>query len=391
MTLTTNKLPDIIDIIEVFHPWELGIILDKLLFVPEAKLRNKIIYELAKYLQKKISDPNYPLKVFATFQESIPTGFVVCQIDPEYRSYGMRCGTFGWLHSDNLESCNLLMNACENYIRENKLKRLRGPINYPKFVGGVGFQILGHDAPMINGVAFNSANMREKMFLEKLGYKQESEYSCLHVTEKTWGKGNTLDSRIRLKLGTPYEIRTLKPKLIELARNSFYSVLADSPGGSSRVEEIFKHYDAMIPYLGETSKILEIDPKTYFRIPEFIEAFEGCDDPTKVVPSAPMAFDRETGELVGIILALPNYFQIWKNEKLTHMNVDTVMIKKEYAGMGIFSALNNIGQLMCEYRGTKYIEGTTIWSNNDRAIKTIFPHGTLRRKHIVCQKRLLKK
>ena len=64
------------------------------------------------------------------------------------------------------------------------------------------------------------------------------------------------------------------------------------------------------------------------------------------------------------------------------------MVKKGYYGKGIFSALNNLGQLTAGLFGVDYYEGTTIWSNNERAINTIFPHCEPIRKHFVVQKRV---
>ena len=101
-----------------------------------------------------------------------------------------------------------------------------------------------------------------------------------------------------------------------------------------------------------------------------------------------MAFDKKTGELVGILLGLPDLFEAWKGKAITRCNVDTAMVKKGYFGKGILSALNNIGQLTCSLYGVDYFEGTAIWTNNSRAIDTIFPHCEPIRKHYVMQKRL---
>ncbi|GAH92013.1 unnamed protein product, partial [marine sediment metagenome] len=70
------------------------------------------------------------------------------------------CPTFGWLHAKDFRSCELLMNECENFVRENKLRKIRGPINFPKIIGGIGYQIEGFEAPMLNGVAFNDKYYR---------------------------------------------------------------------------------------------------------------------------------------------------------------------------------------------------------------------------------------
>jgi hypothetical protein len=249
---------------------------------------------------------------------------------------------------------------------------------------------MGYDAPLMSGVPFNSAEMKEFHFLKELGYELESEYSCVEVIQRSWDKGDNLHKDIELKFLPPDKLRALKSELMGLARNSFYSVLADAPGGSCRMDEIFDSYDELMSYLKAMQPPLEIDPEVFFKIPRFIEIFK-ASDPIEAVPCCLVAFDKNTGEVAGTIMAIPNLFQIWKGERLTEINVDTAMIKKEYAGRGIFSAINNVGQLMCRYRGADYFEGTTIWNNNDRAIKTIFPHCTLKRKHVIFQKRLLKK
>ena len=101
-----------------------------------------------------------------------------------------------------------------------------------------------------------------------------------------------------------------------------------------------------------------------------------------------MAFNKTTGELVGILLGLPDLYEAWTGKPITRCNVDTAMVKKGYFGKGIFSALNNIGQLTCNLFGVDYFEGTGIWSNNSRAIDTIFPHCEPIRKHYVLQKRM---
>ena len=57
---------------------------------------------------------------------------------------------------------------------------------------------------------------------------------------------------------------------------------------------------------------------------------------------APLAFDRGSGKLIGAILAIADLFQGWLGQAITQINVDTVMVNKNYAGKGIFSALNNM-------------------------------------------------
>jgi hypothetical protein len=367
---------------------EIQLVLTELLYVPDERLKLVIVLELVDYLTEKFSKQDYKIRFSYTTQNGILTGFVIYQIDSDYKSYGMSCPTFGWLHAKNFLSCKKLMSECENFVRENKKKKLRGPINYPKFMGGIGFQTEGFEAPMMSGVAFGDPESKVLEYLQQLGYKKDSKYSCLDTFLKKWDKGKNLDENIAVRFLPLDEIRDLKEQIMGLASQSLYAVLADAPGGRARFEEMMYGYAQACKVLKLVS---EEFPKEYADVPGFRETWESCDL-KKIVPMAIFGFDRNTNELVGVIMCQPNLFQLWNGEKLTHLNVDTAMIKKEYTGKGIFSALHNIGVFLSSSTyGFDYYEGTTIWANNDRAIKTIFPHGIPTRTHYVVQKRLLKK
>jgi len=366
---------------------EIQFILTELLYVPDEKLKLVIVLELVDYFTEIFSKSDYKIRFIYTTQDGILTGLVICQIDDDYKSYGMSCPTFGWLHAKNFLSCKKLMNECEKFVRENKMKKLRGPINYPKYIGGIGFQTEGFDAPMMSGVAFGDPKSKILEYLQQLGYKKDSKYSCLDTFLKKWDKGKNLDENIAVRFLPLDEIRDLKEQIMGLASQSLYAILADAPGGKARFEEMMDGYAQACKVLKLVS---EEFPQEYADIPGFRETWESCDL-KKIVSMAIFGFDRSTDELVGVIICQPNLFQLWNGEPLTHLNVDTVMIKKEYAGKGIFSALHNIGKFLSSTFGFNYYEGTTIWANNDRAIKTIFPHGVPVRTHYVVQKRLLRK
>ncbi|MFW9938270.1 MAG: hypothetical protein ACFFD5_11525 [Candidatus Thorarchaeota archaeon] len=360
-------------------------VLSNYLFVPDLRIKPLIVEKLIEYLQSKFNDKNYKIKFFVAKKHQNITGYIVCQIDNEYKSYSRKCATFGWVYFQDFESCKAIMDSCEEFVSKHRIRKMRGPINFPTYIGGIGWQIYGFHNPIIAGVAFSDPQSKALEYLQQLGYKIESKYTCVYVTESAWKKGNKLDPSIKLEFRNVEGIRKLKPRIIEIAQNSFHSVLADAPGGETKFDTIMKTYDSVPEEYYRLPP--DIDLKSYFRIPEFIEAVEDCNF-ERVVHSAPLAFDRETGKLVGLIFALPDLFQIWSGEYPTHLNVDTAMIDKNYTARGIFSSLNNIGQLACKLSGFHYFEGTTIWSNNDRAIKTIFPHSIPIRKHVVVQKRI---
>ncbi len=382
----TEKLSS--GVIEVRNLSQIESAMLEMLWVPDERLKPKIVSEIVSYFETKFLNPKNKIKFFVASQNKRTTGFVSCQIDDEYKSYGMKCPTFAWLRAQNLETCKALMSECERFVRENKKKKLRGPINYPKFIGGIGFQTEGFEAPMMSGLAFGKPESKILEYLQELGYKKDSKYSCLDIFLKKWAKGKDLDENIAVRFLPLDEIRDLKEQIMGLASQSLYAVLADAPGGRARFEEMMDGYT-------QASKVLKLVseefPQDYADDPGFRETWESCDF-KKIVPMAVFGFDRNTNELVGVIMCQPNLFQLWNGETLTHLNVDTAMIKKEYAGRGIFSALSNIGMFLSSHAyGFNYYEGTTVWANNDRAIKTIFPHGIPTRTHYVVQKRLLRK
>ena len=381
----TEKLSS--EVIEVRNLSQIKSALLETLFVPDERLKPKIVSEIVSYFESKFSNPENKVKFFVASQNKRITGFVSCQIDDEYKSYGMPCPTFGWLSATDLETCRALMAECEKFVRENKKKKLRGPINYPKYIGGIGIQTEGFEAPMMSGIAFGDPKSKVLEYLQELGYKKDSKYSCLDTFLKRWAKGKDLDEEIVVRFLPLDEIKDLIDQIMSLASQSLYAVLADAPGGRTRFDEFMNAYAQTIKFLKVSREEI---PQEYADISGFRETWESCDL-KKIVPMAAFGFDRNTNELIGTIMCQPNLYQLWNGEKLTHMNVDTAMVKKEYAGKGVFSALHNVGKFLSSTFGFDYYEGTTIWANNDRAIKTIFPHGVPVRTHYVVQKRLLRK
>ncbi|TFF95955.1 MAG: hypothetical protein EU547_06940 [Promethearchaeota archaeon] len=385
MQLQHTKMEKIVKILDTKDPRKIEYAFKKLLIVPEEELKPRIIQELMIYLKTKLHDDSYPLKVFISKQGGIISGIVVSQIDTEYRSYGRRCGTFGWLYALNFESCEFLMKSCETFMRAHKIYKIRGPINYPKFIGGIGFQIKGFDHNMMSGVNYHHPKMYELKFLKTQGYQIESKYSCVKVTNTNWKKGNKLDNAIKIRYKSIQEFEDLIPQMKKLAQRSFYSILADASGGDERLNEFFKLFRSVPKSFYTLSK--DFNPKDYTEVSEFITAmtpFSSGD----VIPWVHMAFDKNTDKLVGIIICLPNLYQIWKGQNLTESNVDTAIVNKNYTGKGIFSSLNNIGRIALEIHGINYFEGTTIWANNEKAINTIFPHSKVVREYLVLQKRI---
>ncbi|MFW9988648.1 MAG: hypothetical protein ACFFC3_08335 [Candidatus Odinarchaeota archaeon] len=354
------------------------------LYVPDIRVKDKIIDEFLLYLKNKFSDPEYKIKSFIGYIDKKISGIVICQINPNYKSYGRKCGTFGWLSADSFDICKKLLKKCENFIKKNKIRKIRGPINFPKSLGGIGIQNMGFKEKMLYGVAYSNSDSQLISYLESIGYQRESEYTCVYVAEKTWNKGKKIDKNIIFRYFPLRELYEYIEDIKNLANNSLYEILPDT-SGIIRIHEFFDTFSKIPKKFYEINE--KFNQKNYSEIPQFIETWETCNL-RKTEPFAPMAFDKSTDELVGILLGLPDLYEDWAGKAITRCNVDTAMVKKGYFGKGIFSALNNLGQLTTNLYGINYFEGTSIWSNNSRAISTIFPHCDPIRKHYVFQKRI---
>ncbi|TFF90924.1 MAG: hypothetical protein EU548_00550 [Promethearchaeota archaeon] len=380
------KHPELIKIVDSKDISEINETLDQLLYVPNELLKPRIIEELVKYYIGKFSEDDYKIKFFIAYDENKdPCGFISCEINPNYRSRNRRCATFGWLHTDNFDVCKGLITACENFVRKNNVRLIRGNVNFPKSIGGIGIQVMGFEEQMLYSVPFGEPFPKILGYLERLGYNKDAEYICMEVTKERWDQGKRVDKSIRLGYLTLKELHERKEELINVAKEAFYAVVPDACTG--RVNEILEIYDQVPESHYKLKK--EIDPLTYFGQPEYKEVWESYDL-EKVVVWAPMAFDRKTGEIVGTILAVHDLYELWLGQPITRANVDTAMIKSEYKGRGIFSALNNLGQLCGNLIGVNYYEGTGIWLINQDAIDAVMPHCQTNRKFVVFQKRLKK-
>ena len=364
-------------------------ILFKLLHVPVNRIKPMVIKKLIEYLKSKIINNNYKIKIYTAYKGSEACGFVICQINPYYRSYSRKCGIFGWLNVDNFDTCKKLIYECESFFRKNKIRKVRANLNFPKSLGGIGFQTSGFTEQPLYGVAFNQKNHNIIAYLKRLGYQVESEYTCMKVSSKTWEKGKKLDKTIRFEYLPLKELNEKKEEILELIKNSFRELLPDSSG--NRFDEFIDAYSQVPKSYYRLNR--QLDYNNYSNISAFTEAWDACNL-EKIVPWAPIAIDRSNGDIVGMILGLPDLFQLWSEGKISRANVDTVMVKKGYKGKGIFSALNNIGQLTCNLYGVDYFEGTTIWTNNSRgvnnqeAINSIMPHCYTLRTHVILQNRI---
>lgn len=368
--------------------------LDATLFLPNGQLKSRFIETHLDYLQSKFSIPDYKIKVFIAYLFGEPCGYVVSDLNPEYKSYGRKCGTFGWLYVHNFEICKKLLKQCELFVKENKLRRMRGPINFPKNQAGYGLQTEGFNEEMLYGVANRNLNTKIPNYLNRLGYDAESEYTCMRVDVESWKKGDILDKSLKLCCLPKDELLEKLDEIVDLTRDSFSTILPDTSGGGSENVRNLLELATNIPKSHFRYHCCSDLNAKYKYIPEFIEAW-GEADLENMVTMFPMVLERKTNKLVGMLIGVLDYYQYWKDEYVSRVNVHTAMVRRGYNGKGVFSSLNNFGQATNRsLMGTTYFEGTAIWTrnsrgvNNEGAINSIFPHCTHIRKHVVFEKRV---
>ncbi len=358
--------------------------LESLLYVPDVRLKPKIITTILNRLKEKFADSNSNISVYISGNKSNTSelsGFVIVEIDPLFKSYGKPCATFGWLCANSFEACELLMTSCEDFARENGHKKIRGPINFPKGLGGMGVQVEGFDEKMLYGIAFNRREIAE--YLDMLGYKRDAKYICVHVTAKTWKQGRELDENVRIGYLPLNEMISRKEDFIQLISGAFDFLLPDH--STDRAMEVAKQL-AAVP--GDYYKLPpNFNPADRYTFPSLLEAWNSCDL-ENIMIWAPLAFDRRTDELIGVIFCLPDLYQLWNGEHISRVNTDTAIIKPDYTGIGIFSSLASLVQTTIGFFGVDYVEGCYIWNKNEKAVESIFPHSHPIRRHIVFQKRL---
>jgi hypothetical protein len=381
---------------EVRKIYKIKYALEKFLYVPDTSLKPKIIWMILNYLRNRFQEQKQKknsnstdIKAFIAYEGRYLKGFVIADNNPYYTSRNRKAASFGWLFAENFDVCEKLLSKCEEFAREQGVKIMRGPINFPKSVGGYGLQVEGFKEQMMYGVAFNEkkSSKRISKYLQNLGFKIDAEYLTMEVTEYKWKKGTQLDKDLEIRYLTIEEFEKRKDEVLKMMGGAFYSVLPDA-FGVKRFNEVMELMRKTPKKYFEVPK--DIDFELYSTQPEFLKAWQQCAK-EDVLTFFHLAFEKKTDKIVGIIIVLPDLYEHLKGGQITRGNVDVAAVRKGYARKGIFSSLNNIGRLTGNMRGITYFEGTSIWNLNEDAIKTILPHGTINRRFHVFQKRIKRK
>ncbi len=321
----------------------------------------KIKPDLATYLKDTVT--NNRGAIYAAFNSS---GELVGRIAVEkhigYLSRGKPCVTFGWLEGDSPEVVKMLLDQIFQWViheesnaqnTDQRIKLIRGPISFPKNLGGFGCQIEGFNLPRMHCVSTNRPELAG--WIQSAGFKPDTNYACVDVSNAPRWESAQLPQGYSIVYWTQAEWYAHENEALRAFQEAFTEILPDS-SGPSRYREV-------------------IDTMSYHPESKYM-------NPVAVGPN---------DEIVGLIVCTPNLYEAWDGHPITGVNVDTIFISPKHRGIGLFSALNNVGRYnTLKYLNWKHVEGTTIWLANEQAIRSIFPHGFICRRHVVFQKRVKK-
>ncbi len=267
-------------------------------------------------------------------------GCVYYELNPHHLSYGKKVPIFGWLQADNEKICHILLKKLESIVKKRGYSTIRGPINLPSLYGGWGTKIWDKDKyPLIN----SSENSKKlSSWIKTTGFKLETEYISLKVTE--WDPGLC-----------PFEgIEIITFPIFELLENK--KIL-------KQIKDLLKtNFSSFLPDTSTEDKIHQVI--------SLLSSIERGED------FLLLAFDIKNGKLAGLILEIPNIFDLWQGKEIESADIDTIIIAKEYRNASFMPWLYSIIHKKLQLRGIKRHIGATIWSKNKPAL-TGFSKGSI--------------
>lgn len=279
-------------------------------------------------------------------------GSIYCELKPRHISKGKQIPIFGWLNADSKEIAQILLNHVENFVKEHGHKEIRGPLNMPKMFGW-GAQVEYFDCPMYWETPHNHPETPK--WIEECGYTPDTEYITLGLTNL-------------LEVENPY------PEL-EIVSYPIEELFANSEMMGKLQQLIERNFSGFLPDVstdkgrfGEMGKLL-------------METGHGEDFYI-------LAINKNTQDLVGFIVEVPNIFEQWAGKPLKNIVVDTVIVDEKYRGAYFFFFLFNEIYKKLAPKGIDGVASGLIWSKNIPAMKTFSKIGKQIQKTVVFQKSL---
>jgi GNAT superfamily N-acetyltransferase len=258
-------------------------------------------------------------------------GCLVYERTPDHFSYGQRMPTFGWLKADSGDIAQKLLAYVAHKAIAEGFTSLRGPINSPKTFGGWGVPLVGDDLPPLIECAWNKLD--QSAWLTAAGFTPDAEYINLYNTHL-------------LDVPAVPDVELTSPPIDHILSDR--NVL-EAIGGL--VNGSFAHY---LPDTSAPTRALDL-----------LGLMQSVPQPEDFYL---LAWERSSGQLIGYIFELPNFYQLWQGVPLTMSNTDSVILHENYRGAAFFHYLYNQLAHRLHARGIHHREGTLIWTQNHAAV-----------------------
>ncbi len=311
------------------------------------KLRMKPIFE-----QHRKKNDGFVFMMVDPNHNDISLGSIYCELKPKHISKGKQIPIFGWLNADSKKIAKNLLTHVENFAKIKGYNEIRGPLNMPKMFGW-GARVEYFNCPMYWETPHNRPEIPK--WIESCGYKPDTEYITLGLTNL-------------LEVENPY------PEL-EIVSYPIKELFANNEMMEKLQQLIERNFSGFLPDIstdkgrfGEMGKLL-------------METGHGQDFYI-------LAINKETQDLIGFIVEVPNIFEQWAGNKLKNTVVDTVIVDEKYRGAYFFFFLFNEIYKKLTQKGIDGIVSGLIWSKNIPAIKTFTKIGKQIQKTVVFQKSL---
>jgi len=283
-------------------------------------------------------------------QNNKSIGSIYCELKPKHISKGKQSPIFGWLNADNKDIAEILLIHVEQFAENHGYTEIRGPINMPKMFGW-GAQIANFDCPRYWETPHNCPEMPK--WIEECGYERDTEYITLGLTNL-------------LKVTNPY------PEL-EIVSYPIEDLFANDELMEKLQRLIERNFSGFLPDIST-------DKGRFWEMGKILmETGHGQDFYI-------LAVNKNTQDLVGFIVEVPNIFEQWSGKKMKSIVVDTVIVDENYRGSYFFFFLFNEIYKKLAPKGIHGVISGLIWSKNIPAMKTFTKIGKQIQKTVVFQK-----
>ncbi|MFX0103115.1 MAG: hypothetical protein ACFFCS_26355 [Candidatus Hodarchaeota archaeon] len=276
------------------------------------------------------------------WREGDVLGTMMIYKDPDYHSRKRNdVGCFGLVTASSSEVLEAMLEYAKGVFEDKGITTFRGPVNAPRFLFGLGVLVRGFDQPGIAGGSINPP--------EYARYYDELMEKGFFTRVDTYYSGYTDDVKKQELVNQMDFIKDFE------IRNPDLDDLGDLP------EQVGRMMNSNLGYR----------PDYTHPTPETLRSWAAM---YKMVPGGEkyLGLFYDGDELVGGSLIMPDWFQLFRGEKVTNAVCDLTIINTKYQGMGL---VYNIFQYDLDTLPliSDYYEHSSIWAESKTVMRWLTP------------------